>query len=91
VQEKLKEVMADPRLTITMEKMRGPVAKAPPLTPQILGPVERLSALYFPGVPLVPTMSTGATDGIFLEAVGFLLRPAGRLWRSRWQWGAWAQ
>jgi acetylornithine deacetylase/succinyl-diaminopimelate desuccinylase-like protein len=50
--------------------MRGPVAKAPPLTPQILGPVERLSAQYFPGVPLVPTMSTGATDGIFLEAVG---------------------
>jgi len=70
VMEKLKEIMADPRLTIVMEKMRGPVAKAPPLTPQILGPVERLSAQYFPGVPLVPTMSTGATDGIFLEAVG---------------------
>lgn len=70
VQEKLKEIIADPKMTITMEKMRGPVAKAPPLTPQILGPVEKQMAAYFPGVPLVPTMSTGATDGIFLEAVG---------------------
>ena len=24
----------------------------------------------FPGVPLIPSMSTGATDGIFLEAIG---------------------
>jgi len=70
VQAKLTEIIADPRLAITIEKLRGPVAKAPPLTPQILAPVERLVAQYFPGVPLVPTMSTGATDGIFLEAVG---------------------
>ena len=32
--------------------------------------METLAAKYFPGVPLVPVMSTGATDGIFLEAVG---------------------
>lgn len=31
---------------------------------------EKLVAKYFPDVPLVPTMSTGATDGIFLEAIG---------------------
>ena len=35
-----------------------------------MGPAERLSEKYFPGVPVVPSMSTGATDGIFLEAVG---------------------
>jgi acetylornithine deacetylase/succinyl-diaminopimelate desuccinylase-like protein len=70
VQEKLKEIIADPHLTMVMEKMRGPIAKAPPLTPQITGPIEKQMAVYFPGVPLVPTMSTGATDGIFLEAVG---------------------
>jgi acetylornithine deacetylase/succinyl-diaminopimelate desuccinylase-like protein len=29
-----------------------------------------LVAKYFPGVPLIPSMSTGATDGIFLEAIG---------------------
>ena len=35
-----------------------------------MGPAEKLVAKYFPGVPLVPSMSTGATDGIYLEAIG---------------------
>jgi acetylornithine deacetylase/succinyl-diaminopimelate desuccinylase-like protein len=47
-----------------------PVAVPPPLDPKILGPAETLVAKYFPGVPLIPSMSTGATDGIFLEAIG---------------------
>ena len=47
-----------------------PVAVPPPLDPKVMGPAEKLVAKYFPGVPLVPTMSTGATDGIFLEAIG---------------------
>ena len=38
--------------------------------PQDHGPAETLVAKYFPGVPLIPSMSTGATDGIFLEAIG---------------------
>ena len=29
-----------------------------------------MAAKHFPGLPLLPLMSTGATDGIFLEAVG---------------------
>jgi acetylornithine deacetylase/succinyl-diaminopimelate desuccinylase-like protein len=47
-----------------------PIALPPPLDPHIIGPAEVLVAKYFPGVPLVPSMSTGATDGIFLEAIG---------------------
>ncbi len=47
-----------------------PVAVPPPLDPKVMGPAEKLSAKYFPGVPVVPVMSTGATDGIFLEAIG---------------------
>jgi acetylornithine deacetylase/succinyl-diaminopimelate desuccinylase-like protein len=47
-----------------------PLAKTPPMDPAIIGPMEKLAAKYFPGVPVVPTMSTGATDGIFLAAVG---------------------
>jgi hypothetical protein len=33
-------------------------------------PAEKLVAKYFPGVPLVPTMSTGATDGTEARFVG---------------------
>jgi acetylornithine deacetylase/succinyl-diaminopimelate desuccinylase-like protein len=32
--------------------------------------MKQLSARYFPGVPVVPAMSTGATDGLYLAAVG---------------------
>ena len=60
----------DPRLTITPVPPVRPVALPPPLDPKIIGPAEKLVAKYFPGVPLVPTMSTGATDGIYLEAIG---------------------
>lgn len=62
--------IADPGVKVTIVPPVRPIAVPPPLDPKIVGPAERLVAQYFPGVPLVPTMSTGATDGIFLEAIG---------------------
>ncbi|WP_408589994.1 M20/M25/M40 family metallo-hydrolase [Novosphingobium sp.] len=70
VQKTLQDVIADPKLTVTKVDDRGPLPIPPKLTPQILGPAEKLVAKYYPGVPLVPMMSTGATDGIYLEAIG---------------------
>jgi len=70
VRKTLESVIADPRMTVVRTDNRGPEAKAPPLDPKIVGPAEKLVAKYYPGVPLVPMMSTGATDGVFLEAVG---------------------
>ena len=32
--------------------------------------MKAVAAKYFPGVPMLPSMSTGATDGIFMEAIG---------------------
>jgi acetylornithine deacetylase/succinyl-diaminopimelate desuccinylase-like protein len=53
------------------QKVRGkPIAKAPPMTPALIGPMEQLAAKRWPGVPVIPTMSTGATDGVYLAAVG---------------------
>ena len=66
----LRQVVADPGVTITLVPPVRPLAAPPPLDPRILGPAEKLVAKYFPGVPLIPTMSTGATDGIYLEAIG---------------------
>lgn len=62
--------IGDPGVTVTPLGERGPVAVPPPLDPKVIGPAERLVAKYYPGVPLVPTMSTGATDGVYLEAIG---------------------
>lgn len=70
VRKTLEDVIADPRMTVTRTDNRGPDAVAPPLDPKILGPAEKLVAKYYPGVPMVPMMSTGATDGVFLGAIG---------------------
>jgi acetylornithine deacetylase/succinyl-diaminopimelate desuccinylase-like protein len=72
--------IADPRITVTADHARGPVAVAPPLDPKIMEPAEKLVARYFPGVPLVPNMSPGATDGIYLEAIGIPVYGAPGFW-----------
>ena len=43
----------------------------PPLDPEDHRPdAKRWRAKYFPGVPVIPAMSTGATDAVYLGAVG---------------------
>ena len=47
--------------------------KAPqpsPLTPEILEPIARITEEMWPGVPVLPVMSTGATDGLYLRREG---------------------
>jgi acetylornithine deacetylase/succinyl-diaminopimelate desuccinylase-like protein len=70
IRSTLAQVLADPKLTVTTQEPDQPMGKAPPLAPEVIHPMETLTAKFFPGVPLVPTMSTGATDGIYLEAAG---------------------
>lgn len=70
IQAKLAEVIADPKAKLTPVPPIRPIAKSPPLDPKVMGPAIALAAKYFPGVPVIPSMSTGATDGIFLEAIG---------------------
>src|SRR5205823_5855121 len=49
--------IADPHMTVTADKERGPLASPPPLDPKVVGPAEKLVAKYYPGVPLIPAMS----------------------------------
>ncbi|GAO39923.1 peptidase M20 family protein [Sphingomonas changbaiensis NBRC 104936] len=69
-QAALAKAINSPKVNLTLVPPVRPHAVPPPLDPKILGPAEKLAQKYFPGVPLLPTMSTGATDGIFLEAIG---------------------
>jgi len=41
-----------------------------PLTKELMGEIERITKEMWPGVPVIPTMSTGATDGIYLRNAG---------------------
>jgi len=43
-----------------------------PLNPEIMQAVEKLTAELWPGIPVVPIMSPGATDSSFLRNAGIL-------------------
>ncbi|MHA6722150.1 M20/M25/M40 family metallo-hydrolase [Sphingomonas sp. RS2018] len=62
--------LTGPKIKVTTNQPVRPTGQPVPLNPKIVKPIEALAAKHFPGVPVLPTMSTGATDGIFLEAIG---------------------
>lgn len=71
VRATLQEVVADPQIKVTLVDKRSEVPKGPqPLNPKVFGPVERLVAKMWPGIPVTPAMSAGATDGAFLTPAG---------------------
>jgi acetylornithine deacetylase/succinyl-diaminopimelate desuccinylase-like protein len=70
VRADLAKAIDNPNVKVTLTPPVRPIAKAPPLDPAVIGPMKTLSEKYFPGVPFLATMSTGATDGIFLSPVG---------------------
>lgn len=56
---------------VTVEPDGAPTASPPsPLTPEVLGPIERITGEMWPGVRVLPVMSTGATDGLYLRNAG---------------------
>jgi acetylornithine deacetylase/succinyl-diaminopimelate desuccinylase-like protein len=62
-------VLDDPAITIT--PLAEPRAAPPsPLTPEIVGAVERVTGELWPGVPVVPVMTIGATDSRHFRAAG---------------------
>jgi len=65
----LERVIANQKVTVTPI---GTARNSPPspLTPELMTQIERVSNGLWPGVPIIPTMSTGATDGIYLRNRG---------------------
>jgi len=65
----LQRVVADTGVHVTMQ---GEAQNSPPspLTPELMGEIERITREMWPGVPVIPTMSTGATDGLYLRNAG---------------------
>ena len=70
VRAQLEKLVADPAVKVSTLETRGPISPPPPLTPRIMGPMQKLAAEFFPGVPVLPVLQAGATDGEFLNATG---------------------
>jgi acetylornithine deacetylase/succinyl-diaminopimelate desuccinylase-like protein len=71
VKTQIEKLMADPEIKVTLGKARSPIAlNPPPLTDRIMGPIRAVAGEMWPGVPIVPVLTAGATDGAFLTPAG---------------------
>jgi acetylornithine deacetylase/succinyl-diaminopimelate desuccinylase-like protein len=69
VQRTLREVVADPAISITPTGNTLP-SPASPHRGDLMRAVEAIAEDMWPGVPVLPTMSAGGTDGRFLRVAG---------------------
>ncbi len=70
VRATLERLVNDPAVKVTPASNSAPVSPASPLRPDLMQAIERVNAELFPGIPVIPVMSTGATDGAYLRTGG---------------------
>jgi acetylornithine deacetylase/succinyl-diaminopimelate desuccinylase-like protein len=70
VLDTLTKVVADPEVKVSIASDRASGGIPSPMRPDILGAVKAASEKEFPGIPVLPIMVVGATDGRFLRDAG---------------------
>jgi acetylornithine deacetylase/succinyl-diaminopimelate desuccinylase-like protein len=79
VRQDLIRIVNDPKVIVRYVDNAGaifdtaPDRKALPpaaLKPEVMQPLEKLVDAMWPGTPVIPTMATGASDGVFTNAAG---------------------
>jgi acetylornithine deacetylase/succinyl-diaminopimelate desuccinylase-like protein len=68
-QRVLEQVIDDPAISVTL---LAPATPSPPspLHPELFAAIGSLAEEFWPGIPILPEMSTGATDGLFVRNAG---------------------
>lgn len=69
IEKTLVEVAAMPGMKIT-PKWDSLFSDASPLDEEVMGPMREITEAMWPGVAVLPTMSTGATDSTFFRSAG---------------------
>jgi len=70
IRQTLTKTIGDAGVKVTFQAEPEKGSPPPPLTPDIMEPIEKLTSELFPGVPVVPAQSSGGTDGRFLTPAG---------------------
>jgi acetylornithine deacetylase/succinyl-diaminopimelate desuccinylase-like protein len=79
VHGELVKILADPAVVVRYVSDAGEVLDSaperhdmPPVTlrPDVMKPLEKIVQAMWPGVPVIPTMAAGASDGVFTNAAG---------------------
>ncbi len=74
VQATLEKVLADPKISVSQITSSGSGLRSNPLStlqPTVMTAVEKVAAEMWPGVPVVPVLDAGASDGAISRAAGF--------------------
>jgi acetylornithine deacetylase/succinyl-diaminopimelate desuccinylase-like protein len=69
VHNTLETVIGNDQVSVTRVADATPSPPSP-LTPEMLSAIETTTEAMWPGIPVIPTMSTGATDGLYLRNAG---------------------
>jgi acetylornithine deacetylase/succinyl-diaminopimelate desuccinylase-like protein len=75
IRQELEKVVSDPKVSITYVGAIGGGANRvgyapPPLRPDVFQPLDKIAGEMWPGTPVIPSMSTGASDGVYTNAAG---------------------
>jgi acetylornithine deacetylase/succinyl-diaminopimelate desuccinylase-like protein len=69
IERTLIRVLADDQIKVSVASL--PLLSPPsPLNPEVMAATEKTTARLWPGVPVIPVMETGATDGAYLRNAG---------------------
>jgi acetylornithine deacetylase/succinyl-diaminopimelate desuccinylase-like protein len=74
VQTTLEKVLADPKISVSQVATSGSGLRSNPLStlqPGVMNAIEKVAAEMWPGVPVVPVLDAGASDGAISRAAGF--------------------
>ncbi len=70
VRQTLLRQIDDPKVAVSIPETRSAPPPPTSVPPSVLGPIEKVSNALWPGVPVIPMLQPGGTDGAFLNAVG---------------------
>ncbi|HXI12489.1 MAG TPA: M20/M25/M40 family metallo-hydrolase [Thermoanaerobaculia bacterium] len=69
VRRTVERIIDDSTIAISWIEEAKPSVPSP-LSPSIMKPIETLTSEFWPGVPVLPLMATGASDGLYLRNAG---------------------
>jgi len=81
IQTTLARAIDDDEVSITPIKLANP-GPASPLTEEVMGPIYDVTGSMWPGIAVLPAMSTGATDGLFFRQIGIPVYGTSGLFRD---------
>ncbi|HEV8660394.1 MAG TPA: M20/M25/M40 family metallo-hydrolase [Thermoanaerobaculia bacterium] len=69
VRKTVVRVLNDPAIEVVWIDKAKPSVPSP-LSPEIMKPVEQLTSEFWPGVPVLPLMASGASDSLYVRNAG---------------------